>query len=142
MGILANYRDSVTLVNRTSRVLNVRYDGEDMKLKPGKNPNFPVIAVPFAKNQNPLMGSRHPNSPGKFIALVGVEGTKDDVTTIPDAVLEEADLELEVIDRKGKYWNRPMRQNVRLLNHGFDPEEAGVGGSFMDSNSALSAKLG
>lgn len=142
MGILANYRDSVTLVNRTNRTLNVRYDGEDMKLKPGENPNFPVVAVSFAKAQNPLMGSRHPNSPGKFIALVGVKGTKDDCSAIPKEVLEEADLELEVIDRKGKYWGRPMRQNVRVLNTGFDPEEAGVGGSFQDSNMTLDAKLG
>jgi hypothetical protein len=142
MGILANYRDSVTLVNRTDRVLNVRYDGEDMKLKPGENPNFPVVAVPYAKAQNPLMGSRHPNSPGKFISLIGVKGTKDDCTPIPKEVLDAADEELEVVDRKGKFWNRPMRQNVRVLNHGYDPEEAGVGGSFQDSNSALDAKLG
>lgn len=142
MGVLGNYRDSVTLVNRTNRILNVRYDGEDTKLQPGENTGFPAVAVPFAKAQNPLMGSRHPNSPGKFIALVGVKGTKDDITTIPQAVLEEADQELEVIDRKGKYWNRPMRQNVRLLNHGFDPEEAMVGGSFQDSNAGLSSKLG
>jgi hypothetical protein len=142
MGVLGVYRDAVILVNRTNRILNVRYDGEDIKLQPGENPGFPVIAVSFAKAQNPLMGSRHPNSPGKFISLVGVKNTKDDVTTIPQAVLDEADGELEVIDRKGKYWGRPMRQNVRLLNRGFDPEEAGVGGSYQDSNMALDAKLG
>jgi len=142
MGVLGIYRDAVVLVNRTDRILNVRYDGEDIKLQSGENPGFPIVAVPFAKAQNPLMGSRHPNSPGKFISLVGVKGTKDDITAIPRAVLEEADQELEVIDRKGKYWNRPMRQNVRLLNHGFDPEEAGVQGSYQDSNMSLDQKLG
>lgn len=142
MGILGVFKDSVTIVNRTSRDLNVRYDGEDIILKPGENPGFPMVAVPYAKRQNPLMGSKHPTSATKFIALVGVKGTKDDITSIPDEVLKSADDELEVIDRKGKYWNRPLRQNVRTLNTGFDPEEAGVGGSFIDSNSALDKALG
>lgn len=142
MGVLGVFKDSVTLVNRTSRVLNVRYDGEDISLQPGENPGFPNVAVPYAKRQNILMGSRHPISPTKFISLVGVKGTKDDITPITDATMLEADKELEAIDRKGKFWNRPLRQNVKILNREYDPEEAGVVGSYQDANSSLDAKLG
>lgn len=128
MGVLGTFRDSVTLVNRTNRVLNVRYDGEDISLKPGENPGFPLVAVPYAKRQNPLMGSKHPTSPTKFIALVGVKGGKDDVSPISAETLARADAKLEVYDRSGEHWNKPMRQNVKLLNRtGFDPEEAAVG---------------
>lgn len=141
MGVLGNFKDSVTLVNRTSRVLGCRYDGEDIKLKPGDNPGFPSIAVPYAKRQNVLMGSRHPTSAAKFISMVGVKGV-DDCTPIPDEVMAQADNELEAIDRKGKYWNRPLRQNVRVLNQEFDPEEAGVGGLSIDANATLDRNLG
>lgn len=128
MGVLGVFRDSITLVNRTSRVLNVRYDGEDITLKPGENPGFPLVAVSYAKRQNPLMGSMHPTSPTKFISLVGVKGTKDDVTPISDETLAHADRKREVYDRNGEHWGRPMRQNVVLSNvHGFDPDEARVG---------------
>ena len=102
MGVLGVFKDSVTLVNRTSRKLNVRYDGEDITVEPGENPGFPLVAVPYAKKQNPLMGSKHPINPNKYICLVGVKGTKDDVTPIPDEVLEAADKEYEVLDRDGK----------------------------------------
>lgn len=128
MGILGQLRDSVTLVNRTNRVLNVRYDGEDISLQPGETPGFPLVAVGFAKRQNPLMGSKHPINPNKFICLVGVKGTKDDVTPIPDEVLERADRKLEVVDRDGEHWGRPMRGNVKVLNRGFDAYEAQVDG--------------
>lgn len=151
MGVLGVFNNSVTLINRTSRILTVRYDGEDIQLQPGENPGFPAIAVPFARKQNPLMGSKHPVNPLKYISLVGVKakpGEKqvDAIEVIPDEVLEKADRKLEVIDRTGEFHGRPMRQNVRVLNHGFDPFEAGVGsmdgGTSVDINSALDSKLG
>jgi hypothetical protein len=126
MGVLANFRDSVVLVNRTSQPLNVRYDGEDITLQPGENPGFPAVAVPYAKRQNPLMGSKHPINPTKFIALVGVKDSKDDISPIPDEVLRRAARKLEVVDRDGEHWGSPMRGNVKLLNRGFDPYEAQV----------------
>jgi len=129
MGVLGVYKDSVTLINRTNRDLNVRYDGEDMTIHPGENPGFPLIAVPYAKRQNPLMGSKHPINPSKFIALVGVKGSKDNVTPIPQEVLDRADGKLEVVDRSGEFHNSPMRQNVKLLHKEFDPYEAGVDGA-------------
>ena len=119
MGVLGNFRESVTLVNRTNRNLNVRYDGEDITLPPGDNPNFPRVAVPYAKKQNPLMGSKHPNDPRKFISLVGVrarvgEKQRDAIDPIAIEVLAEADTKLEVLDRSGQWHNEPMRE-VKLL---------------------------
>lgn len=133
MGVLGVYKDAVTLVNRTNRVLNVRYDGEDIQLKPGENHGFPAVAVPYAKKQNPLMGSKHPINPNKYISLVGVKADnpaeqRDDITPIPEEVLRAADRKLEVIDRSGEFHGEPLRQNVKLLKRtGFDPFEAGVG---------------
>lgn len=128
MGILGNYKDAVTLVNRTSRNLTVRYDGEDSIITPGENPGFPKVAVEFAKRQNPLMGSKHPNDPRKFIILVGVkaaagEKQKDDITPISDDVLRTADGKLELMDRSGEFHGIPMRK-VKVLNRGYSPYEA------------------
>ena len=146
MGVLGTFNNSVTLINRTNRELNVRYDGEDIKLKPGENPGFPLVAVPYAKRQNPLMGSKHPINPMKFISLVGVKDTTDNITPIPQEVLDRADGKLEVIDRSGEFYGQPMRQNVKLLHKEFDPYEAGVGdfdgSSNIDSNATLFKQLG
>jgi hypothetical protein len=133
------------LINRTSRALNVRYDGEDIVLRPGDNPGFPKVAIPFAKKQNILMGSRHPVNPTKFISLVGIKDSKDDCSPIPDDVLARADKKLEAVDRSGEFYGQPMR-NVKVLNHGFDPFEAGVasgedGAIFGDANSKLDRVL-
>jgi hypothetical protein len=142
MGILGVYRDAVTLVNRTSRPLNVRYDGEDITIQPGENPGFPRVAVEFAKRQNPLMGSKHPNDPRRFIMLVGVKAAegqkqKDDITPISDDVLHQADGKLELVDRSGEFHGMPMRK-VKVLNQGYTPyeAEAAQGGSF-DVNKAI-----
>lgn len=126
MGILGHFRDSVTLVNRTSRPLNCRYDGEDIVLPPGEIPGFPKIAVPYAKKQNPLMGSKHPSNPTKYICLVGVKGTKDDVSPISDATMAIADGKLEVLDRDGSFHGEPMRQVVLLKRSGYSAYEAAV----------------
>ncbi len=114
MGVLGTFKDSVTLVNRTPYPLNVRFDGEDITIAPGDNPGFPKVAVPYAKAQNPLMGSKHPNDPRKYISLVGVKDTKDTVTPIPQEVLDVALTKLEVIDRSGEFHGEPMAK-VRLL---------------------------
>lgn len=126
MGVLGVFRDAVTLVNRTSRVLSCRYDGEDINLQPGENHGFPLVAVPYAKKQNPLMGSGHPINPAKFISLVGVKDTKDDVTPIDDATMAIADTKLELLDRSGEFHGEPMRKVKLLRKKGFDAFEAQV----------------
>jgi len=126
MGVLGNYKESITLVNRTNRVLSVRFDGEDTHLQPGENPGFPKVAVPYAKKQNPLMGSKHPIDPRRYICLVGVKGTKDDCTPIPQDVLDRADACLEVVDRDGLFYGEPMEKRVLLKKTGYSAYEAGV----------------
>ena len=71
MGI---FHDLVTLVNRTPVNLTVTFDGQEKTLVPGDNA-VPEIVVPFAKNQNPIMGSQEPNNPHISGAryLVGVK---------------------------------------------------------------------
>lgn len=76
------FGDVVTLINRTSKPLTVRYDGIDYTIEPGENPAFPRVMVKYAKDQNPLMGSEHPFDPNRFVSLVGVKGTKDDCAPI------------------------------------------------------------
>jgi hypothetical protein len=131
MGVLGQFRDSVTLINRTDRKLNVRYDGEDIVLTPGENPGFPLVAVPYAKKQNPLMGSKHPINPTKYICLVGVKALegmkqKDPIDPIPVEVLRKADLAVEVVDRSGEFWGEPMEPRKLLKKTPFDAYEAQV----------------
>lgn len=126
MGILSTYADSVTLVNRTSRVLSGRYDGEDIAIQPGDNPGFPKVAVQYIKNQNILKGSKHPSDPRKYICLVGVKGSKDDCTVIPDAVLAEADERFEAVDRKGEFWGEPMREVKLMKKSAYSSYDAAV----------------
>lgn len=126
MGVLGNFRDAVTLVNRTNRNLNVRYDGEDITIVPGENVGFPKVAVPYAKKQNPLQGSMHPHDPRQFISLVGVKDTGDDVSAIEDATLRAADKRLEVVDRNGEFHGEPMRQVKLLKRSGYSAYEAAV----------------
>lgn len=127
MGVLTDYRESVTLINRTSRILAVRYDGEEIELLPGENPGFPAIAVAYAKVQNKLRGSLNPINPYKFICLVGVKGSKDDLSPITDETMALADQKLEIVDRSGEFWGEVMGKRVLLRRRGFDPYEASVG---------------
>lgn len=63
-------------------------------------------------------------NPTRFISMVGVKGTKDDVTPIPEAVLAHADTQLEAIDRLGDFSGEPMAKVKLLKKTGFDPYEA------------------
>lgn len=131
MGVLGHFRDSVTLVNRTvgggeyERDLVVRFDGEDILLKPGDNPGFPKVAVPYAKKQNPLMGSQDSINPNRYISLVGVKGEKDSEPIDPKAMAHAAG-KLERMDREGDFGGEPMRKVALLRKRGFDPFEAQV----------------
>lgn len=83
MGI---FHEMVTLVNRTSKPLPIRFDGQDLTLKPGDNA-VPRIVVPYAKSQCVLNGSEDPRNPRSFISLVGVRAAegqkqKDDISPL------------------------------------------------------------
>lgn len=77
MGI---FHETVVLVNRTSKPLNVRFDGQDLTLQPGENV-VPKIIVEYARRQCVRMGTNTPHDPANFVSLVGVPG-KHDVSPI------------------------------------------------------------
>lgn len=139
MGALGNFRDAVVLVNRTNRDLNVRYDGEDIVLKPGENPGFPRVAVPFAKKQNALKGTLHPNGNlNSMTFMVGVKGTKDNCELFPLDVLAAADAKLEIFDRSGEVHGNPMRKVKLLKRTGYSAYEAQASeGSSFDLNNNI-----
>lgn len=125
MGLASHYNNTVTLVNRTKggkefeRNLNVRYDGEDMTLKPGRNPGVPLEIVPFAVKQNPLMGTANPVNAAEFTHLVGVEANTvgveaTDCSPIPYEILKAADEALEIWDRNGSIHGEVMAK-VKLF---------------------------
>ena len=53
MGI---FYESQAIVNRAPIDISVTFDGQELTLKPGPG-TLPKVAVPFGKNQNPVMGS-------------------------------------------------------------------------------------
>ena len=60
-----------------------------------ENPAFPKAWVTFAKEQNKRMGTQQMFNPTKFVALVGVKGSKDDCSPIEQSDAPQA------IDRSG-----------------------------------------
>lgn len=110
MGI---FQESVQLFNRAPEDLRVIFDGQSMVLKPGVN-HIPKVAVSYAKNQNPVMGTHNPYDPHVNAGqnLVGVIGTKDNVTPLTE---EEWAMHLD----------KPCREDVQRRfedKYGFDPK--------------------
>lgn len=139
MGVLSHYGTAVTLINRTlgagefEQSLNARYDGEDITLKPGENHGIPQIVVEFAKRQNVLKGSVHPLNPNKFICLVGVKDSRDDVSPISEAVMRHAATKYEALDRSGEFWDEPLspaKLGRKKINWSPETARAGIGGGF------------
>ena len=71
------FQEVVTLFNRAPIDLNVRFDGQDLTLKPGKNHGVPKIVVSLAKSQNPVMGTEEWTDPTSYRSLIGVLDSKD-----------------------------------------------------------------
>lgn len=76
------FQEMVEVVNRTSRPLNLRYDGQDMNIPPnydedgnpidGVHTMIPRQCIPFVLGQNPVMGSEEAEDPSAFESLVGI----------------------------------------------------------------------
>lgn len=82
MGI---FYEMVKVVNLAPIPLNVRFDGQDMEILPGET-MMPKVAVLYAKNQNPIMGSQSASNPSVSGAkyLLGVVGTRDRVKPLTE----------------------------------------------------------
>lgn len=82
----------VTLVNRTSGVLEGTWDGKRHKIHPGKN-EFPEIMAHKFKEQHPIMGSEDPYTLDKEY-LLGIVEDSDPITPI------EQSKAVELVNRK------------------------------------------
>lgn len=107
------FQEQVELINRAPIELAVMFDGQTATLKVGSN-FVPKVVVPFAKNQNPIMGTQDPYNPhiSGCQFLVGVKGTKDDITPL---TVEEWEAHLQ----------RPCREDEQQLfedRYGADPK--------------------
>lgn len=56
------FYETKEVVNRAPVNLTVTFDGQSKTLTPGRN-IIPAKTVPYAQNQNPIMGSQNPNDP-------------------------------------------------------------------------------
>lgn len=99
MGI---FYEQTEIVNRTSKKLNVRFDGQDMVLLPNYDAEgnllpdvhnlIPAVAVGQAKSQNVRMGSEAPFDPTDYDVLVGVKVSKPGAKQKDDlSFLEQSD---------------------------------------------------
>ena len=72
MGI---FQQMLKVYNRAPWPISIRFDGQDMVLKPGVN-EIPEQVLPNALNQHPLMGSQDPDNPHVTGAeyLIGIIG--------------------------------------------------------------------
>jgi len=72
------FGDTVTVVNRTSKVLSAQWDGAHYHFEPGETPNVPVTIALAAVRKNPLLGSEDPlGDPNVFVSLIGIRGARD-----------------------------------------------------------------
>ena len=76
MGI---FYDQVTIINLAPIPLNVTFDGQTMRVPPGES-SVPKVVVPYAKNQNVIMGSADADNPNisGALSLISVKGSKKD----------------------------------------------------------------
>lgn len=78
MGI---FHQQSKVFNRAPVALRVRFDGQETDIPPGES-YIPTATVPFAKNQNPIMGKSDPYNPhisgGKYlIAEIGYDSPEE-----------------------------------------------------------------
>jgi hypothetical protein len=122
------FHDMVEVVNRTSKPLTVLFDGQRETLEPNYDDKGKRIAdvhnmiprhvVPYALNQNVLLGSESFTNPSDFRSLVGVVDKKatrkhswhdcsyleqsDELTRVPMAAIMDEDPTITGFKVKGK----------------------------------------
>jgi len=146
MGI---FYEQVEIVNRTSKPLTVRFDGQDMTIPPnyadggerikGIHTMVPRDVIPYALNQNVLMGSEQAETPSHFDSLVGFiepktkktrwyhdisykEQNNEELTRVPLREFLEDDPQVKDIKVRG----RKLDASVTMPSGGaFDVRERG-----------------
>lgn len=80
---MSNHSEFVTVVNRTSKLLQATWDGRPYDLKPGEN-LLPRIVALAARYQNPIMGMGTPMEDWNIRSeyLVGIKEDNDPITPI------------------------------------------------------------
>jgi hypothetical protein len=76
------FHEMTKVFNRAPIDITVRFDGQDITIKPGEF-LLPTIAVPFGKNQNPIMGSASAFNPHISGARYLIVTEKDEGFGIP-----------------------------------------------------------
>lgn len=79
------FHDEVKIWNRTTssskpRDLEVIFDGQRKQIPVGES-TLPRIVIPYAKDQNPVMGSEDAIDPSEYQSLIAVVG-KDDCSPV------------------------------------------------------------
>lgn len=120
--------EPVTVVNRTSKPLQFKFDGVTNTLKPGENPGIYESLAGFAKSKFPIMGTEDPYNPIDFDCLIGVKEWGDicdpieqsdaverlDRSKLPEPILKDGARGKVVSGPRNQY--RPMPQEA-AKNH-------------------------
>lgn len=112
------FQDMVELINRAPIDLSVQFDGQSKVLAPGSN-MVPKVVVPFAKNQNPIMGTQDPYNPhiSGCQYLVGVRA--------PEGQKQKEPIKFLTNEEWADHLGKPCREDVQQLfedRYGTDPK--------------------
>lgn len=123
MGI---FYEMVEVINRTSKPLNGRFDGQDITLLPNYEPGggeminrgenmVPKVAVGHLKHQNPLMNSEDPLNPLAYTTLIGrvANKRKGEVQKDDLSYLEQDEEAVTRVNREEFEDDKMIRTKVR-----------------------------
>ena len=121
--MLGVFHEMTELVNRTSKPLSLRFDGQDITLEPNYDAAgkllkdvhnlVPTITVPYARSQNVRVGSEDPFDPSEFEVLVGVKAKKGAPQKDDISFLEQSD-SLTRVDLREYLGDDPSIKDIRL----------------------------
>lgn len=106
----------VTIVNRTSRTVQWRFNGRSFALKPHEERPINQVYAQAAIRQNPVMGTYDPAYEHQHQSLVGIKERQD---IYPIDPIEQSDA-VEAIDRSRL---PESRQHAELVKTGWSPED-------------------
>jgi hypothetical protein len=106
------FMETTDIFNRGREAVSVRFDGQEKTIPPGITRAFPKIAFPYARKQNPIMGTQsftNPTASGYDSLIVDMNGkNKDKAVPLTD-------------EEWAKHCNAPSNLNIEEME-----EEKGV----------------